>query len=59
MLHIYPMCGIFYLHGIDTDTTDCQIVNLIPHPNNIAQYPAEILLMNVTDIFLGSNTMVE
>ena len=28
MLHIYPMCGVFYLLSIDTETRGCQFLKL-------------------------------
>ena len=47
MLHIYPMCGIFYLPSIDTGKRDHQF-NVSPK-----RHPAGILLMKVLK-FWGS-----
>ena len=45
MLHIYPMCGIFYLPSIDTGTRGCQF--------NVSSewHPTGILLMKVLGKF--------
>ena len=53
MLHIYPMCGIFYLPSKDTGTRDHQF-NILSE-----QYTVGILLMKVLEKCLVLHVEIE